>query len=172
MKARKITAIILMAVMMACSVIFAAPNNTQAATKTGVGMAEWAWRAYNENWRYVYGGASVGRVDCAGLIRSYHNNGYLSGEQYWNASVKGRLTKVNGSRNIPKIHGLAVYIPKEVSGSSDNHIGIYVGKDADGNDIVIDARNSKKGIQKSSLNSWAWNDWLKISGIDYPKANT
>ena len=39
MKARKITAIILMAVMMACSVIFAAPNNTQAATKTGVGMA-------------------------------------------------------------------------------------------------------------------------------------
>ena len=41
------------------------------ATGTGVGLAEWAMGAYNNHWRYVYGGSSAGAVDCSGLIYSY-----------------------------------------------------------------------------------------------------
>ena len=46
-----------------------------AAQKTGPGMAEWALRAYNEGWKYVFGSEEVGAVDCSGLIRSYINGG-------------------------------------------------------------------------------------------------
>ena len=41
--------------------------------KTGIGMAEWAFKAYNEGWTYTYGGSKAGNVDCSGLIRSYCN---------------------------------------------------------------------------------------------------
>ena len=36
--------------------------------KTGIGMAEWAFKAYNEGWTYKWGGSSAGKVDCSGLI--------------------------------------------------------------------------------------------------------
>ena len=59
--------------------------------KTGIGMAEWAFRAYNEGWTYSYGGSSAGRVDCSGLIRSYCNGQGGGAKALLNAS------SVNGS---------------------------------------------------------------------------
>ena len=30
--------------------------------KTGIGMAEWAFKAYNEGWTYKWGGSSAGKA--------------------------------------------------------------------------------------------------------------
>ena len=54
-----------------------------AGGKTGIGLAEWAFRAYNEGWTYSYGGSSAGAVDCSGLIRQRFGQRYAAHSRTW-----------------------------------------------------------------------------------------
>lgn len=130
---------------------FAAPK------KTGVGMAEWALRAYNEGWKYVFGSEEVGAVDCSGLIRSYINGG------------GGALALLNASQEsgdistMPNVHGLGLWC--------DGHAGVYVGKNSSGTNMAVDARNSKVNVVYSTMDSRSWNPWVKwfkVQGVTYP----
>ncbi len=135
----------------------AAPLSASAASKTGTGMAEWALRAYNEGWKYVYGSEEVGAVDCSGLIRSYINGG------------GGALALLNAGQSsgsmssMPNVHGLGLWC--------DGHAGVYVGKDPTGTNMAVDARNSKVNVVYSTMDSRSWNPWVKwfkIQGVSYP----
>lgn len=65
---RILTLIICVAILASATVI---GTSTASASGSGAGLVSWAYRAYNEHWKYVWGGASVGSVDCSGLIYSY-----------------------------------------------------------------------------------------------------
>lgn len=153
------------AVILACtSVQFAA--SAAISGKTGIGLAEWALRAYNEKWKYVYGKAEVGKVDCSGLVRSYCNGQGGGATTMLNnySTVKGNIS------SIPRVHGLVLY----ASGSNPPntaHMGVYVGKNADGTDMVVDARSSDTGIVYNTLKSRTkkpWTQWFKVSLVSYP----
>lgn len=135
-----------------------APAYAAMKGKTGIGMAEWAFRAYNEGWTYSYGGSSAGKVDCSGLIRSYCNGQGGGAKALLNAS------SVNGSTgDMPRIHGLGLWC--------EGHAGVYVGKNKDGVDMAIDMRNSKVNVVYAAMNSRyysPWKKWFKISYLSYP----
>ncbi|MBQ6570228.1 MAG: peptidoglycan-binding protein [Clostridia bacterium] len=137
-----------------------------ASGKTGIGLAEWAMRAYNEGWKYVYAGASVGKVDCSGLVYSYaggYHGAKKMTEDY--ASKKGSV-----SSGIPRIHGLVLYAAPSKS-SSTPHMGVYVGKDENGNDMAVDARSSSQGVVYKTVASRVskpWVTWFKHSKLSYP----
>ncbi|MBQ5545500.1 MAG: peptidoglycan-binding protein [Clostridia bacterium] len=128
-----------------------------AGGKTGIGLAEWAFRAYNEGWTYSYGGSSAGAVDCSGLIRSYSGKG---------GGAKALLdaSSVNGSvSDMPRIHGLGLWC--------EGHAGVYVGKNKDGTNMAIDMRNSRVNVVYAAMNSRyysPWVKWFKVSGLSYP----
>jgi len=131
--------------------------NVSAASKTGVGMAEWALRAYNEGWKYVFGAEEVGAVDCSGLMRSYINGG------------GGALALLNASQesgdiaDMPNVHGLGLWC--------DGHAGVYVGKNNEGTNMAVDARNSRVNMVYSTMDSRSWNPWVKwfkIQTVEYP----
>ena len=121
-------------------------------------MAEWAFKAYNEGWKYTYGGSSAGKVDCSGLIRSYCNGKGGGAKALLDAS------SVNGSTgDMPRIHGLGLWC--------EGHAGVYVGKNKDGVDMAIDMRNSKVDVVYAAMNSryyHPWKKWFKIAMISYP----
>ena len=126
--------------------------------KTGIGMAEWAFKAYNEGWTYKWGGSSAGKTDCSGLIRSYCNGKGGGAKALLDAS------SVNGSANdMPRIHGLGLWC--------EGHAGVYVGKNKDGVDMAIDMRNSRVNVVYSAMKTRyysPWKKWFKISMISYP----
>ena len=151
--ARRMTAVVLCFFITLTSVGFSA----SAASKTGTGMAEWALRAYNEGWKYVFGAEEVGAVDCSGLIRSYINGG------------GGALALLNASQesgymdSMPNVHGLGLWC--------DGHAGVYVGKASDGTNMAVDARNSRVNVVYSTMDSRSWNPWVKwfkVQGVVYP----
>lgn len=142
------------------------PFDTYAASKTGIGLAEWAMRAYNEEWEYVYAGASVGAVDCSGLVYSYAG-GYHGSKGMLNkyASEQGKV-----SDGIPRIHGLVLYAPA-TSSSSVNHMGVFVGFNSNGEAMAVDARSSAADVvykTVSSRKSKPWTIWFKHSKLKYP----
>ena len=154
-----VTAILCAAIML--GVIVPAATPVQAAVlsgKTGIGMAEWALRAYREGWDYKYGGSSAGAVDCSGLIRSYCNG------QGGGAAALCNAATVKGTMNtLPRIHGLGLWM--------DGHAGVYIGRDENGVDMAIDARNAQKDMQYDEVygNYWpVWEKWFKISYVSYP----
>lgn len=152
----------LLALILSGIIFFSMTISTVSAAvikgKTGIGMAEWAFRAYNEGWVYKYGGSSAGAVDCSGLIRSYCNG------QGGGAKALLDASSVNGSTNdMPRIHGLGLWC--------EGHAGVYVGKNKDGVDMAIDMRNSKVNVVCSAMSSRyysPWLKWFKISMISYP----
>lgn len=158
--ARRTITFLLVAVVV-FSAVAAVPLEVSAAVisgKTGIGMAEWALRAYNESWEYVYGGSSAGAVDCSGLIRSYCNGRGGGAKALLDAaSVKGNMS------SMPRVHGLGLWC--------EGHAGVYVGKNENGVDMAVDARNSNVDVVYSALDSRSWNPWVKwfkISMVSYP----
>lgn len=146
------------AVMLAAVFMLTGMNTIVLAdSKTGHGMAEWALRAYNEGWKYVYGGSTEGTVDCSGLIRSYINGG---------GGAKALLNASPESGNIatmPNIIGLGLWC--------EGHAGVYVGKNENGVNMAVDARNSTVNVVYSTMDSRSWNPWVKwfkIQGVEYP----
>ena len=121
------------------------------AASTGVGLSDWAMRAYNEGWSYVWGGDSVGAVDCSGMITSYCGGNRTS--MLADAKAHGRDWGYV-SNGIPNIHGLGLSRP--------NHVGVYVG-----NGMEIDARGSDYGVCYQAVGD-RWECWFKLTAITYP----
>ena len=146
------------ALFMACLVLCALlPPAAYAAEKTGAGMTEWALRAYNEGWKYKYGGSSAGSVDCSGLIRSYTGAGGGARALLDAAPSSGKIS------SMPRVHGLGLWC--------EGHAGVYVGKNDSGENMAVDMRNSKVNVVYSAMNSRnynPWTRWFKIKGVSYP----
>lgn len=131
--------------------IMIASTISPAASGSGVGLAEWAMRAYNEGWSYVWGGDSVGAVDCSGMITSYCGGNRTS--MLADAQAHGRDWGYV-SDGIPNIHGLGLSRP--------NHVGVYVG-----NGMEIDARGDDYGVCYQAVGD-RWTCWFKLTAITYP----
>lgn len=119
------------------------------ASGTGAGLAEWALKAYNEGWSYVWGGASPGAVDCSGLIYSYCGGDRVGSAQLASATASGSV-----SAGVPRVHGLGLYQP--------GHVGVYVG---DG--MAVDARGTQWGVCYQSVYTKSWTTWFKLSAVSY-----
>ena len=120
-----------------------------SASGTGAGLAEWALKAYNEGWSYVYGGSTPGAVDCSGLIYSYCGGDRVGSAQLASATASGSV-----SSGVPRVHGLGLYQP--------GHVGVYVG---DG--MAVDARGTQWGVCYQSVYTKSWTTWFKLSAVSY-----
>lgn len=121
-----------------------------SASGTGAGLAEWAMKAYKENWKYKYGGEAPKEVDCSGLIYSYCGGARTSEEQLKSATESGKV-----SSGIPRVHGLGLFQP--------GHVGVYVG-----NGMAVDARDKKSDMCYQSTAAKSWTKWFKLSAVTYP----
>ena len=120
-------------------------------TTTADDLVKWAYRAYYEDWEYVYGGCEEGYVDCSGLIKSKVEVCAKGTEELLAESpLSGPI------ETIPDIPGLGVY--------TFGHVGIYVG---DG--MVIDARTEAAGIGYDTVEYETWTNWFEIKGVDYSR---
>ncbi len=146
---RKVLSLILILIMMVTLTIVGGALTHTSAAGTGVGLAEHALNAYYSGWSYVYGAASVGAVDCSGLIYMYSGAGSRSdmmGSSYETGST---------ASGIPNIHGLGLYEP--------GHVGVYVG-----GGMAVDARSEGYGVCYQSAYSKGWTNWFKVAGVSYP----
>lgn len=143
-------AISLFLILAVIATFFIAGQAATSAAGTGSGLAEHALNAYYSGWNYVYGGSSVGSVDCSGLIYMYAGRERGANAQCANASVSGYM-----SGGIPNIHGLGVW--------QDGHVGVYVG---DG--MAVDARGDDYGVCYQSVYTKSWTMWFKVNGVTYP----
>lgn len=150
MKVMKRILCIIMIAALAMSVVAMSTIST-AASGSGVGLAEWAFRAYNEGWSYVWGGDSVGAVDCSGMITSYCGGNRTS--MLADAKEHGRDWGYV-SDGIPNIHGLGLSRP--------NHVGVYVG-----NGMEIDARGDAYDVCYEAVGD-RWECWFKLTAVTYP----
>ena len=143
---RILTLIICVAILASATVI---GTSTASASGSGAGLVSWAYRAYNEHWKYVWGGASVGSVDCSGLIYSY------AGGERVTESMIAASPESGSISSIPRIHGLGLY--------QYGHVGVYVG-----GGMGIDARDEISNVCLDSISNKSWTQWFKISGVSYP----
>ncbi len=124
-------------------------TTTASASGSGAGLVNWAYRAYNEHWSYVWGGSTVGAVDCSGLIYSY-----AGGERVTEGMIAA--SPESGSMDtLPRIHGLGLY--------QYGHVGVYVG-----GGMGIDARDEISNVCLDSVSDKSWEQWFKVAGVSYP----
>ncbi|MBQ2604354.1 MAG: peptidoglycan-binding protein [Clostridia bacterium] len=137
-------------VMLMASLCLGASFSASANDKTGAGLAEYAMTAYNEGWKYVWGGASYGEVDCSGLIYSYVGGGArVTEDMLYSSPESGEV-----SDGVPDIPGLGLWQP--------GHVGVYVG-----NGMAVDARDEVSNMCYSAVSSKSWVMWFKVAGISY-----
>lgn len=120
-------------------------------------------------WRYEWGAARQGCVDCSGaFVLAMKRHGlsiYHGSNTIWRKylSVKGKIGET------PLVPGMAVFKWKKSGApakfANDGignffHIGLYVG-----NGKVIEAKGVKYGVIQSSVDSWT--HYGIIRGIDY-----
>ena len=153
-KLKKVVAAVLSTATIACLAV-GGSNVTAGASGTGAGLAEHALNAYYEGWDYVWGGTSVGAVDCSGLIWMYCGGDRMS--MLSDAQANG-MDWGYVSNGIPRVHGLGLSRP--------NHVGVYI---EDG--MEVDARGSDYGVcyQQIGENGWNnWDCWFKLTAVSYP----
>ena len=151
-KFKKIISLIMVVAVIASICVIGTVNSGAAAT--GAGLAEWALRAYNEGWSYVWGGTSVGAVDCSGLIWSYCGGNRTS--MLSDAQENGRDWGYVSS-GIPRVHGLGLSRP--------GHVGVYIA-----DNMEVDARGSDYGVCYQEIGGWnGWDCWFKLTAVSYPE---
>ncbi len=143
---RIITLILAFAILSSAAVI---GTTTASASGSGAGLTNWAYRAYDEGWSYVWGGSSVGAVDCSGLIYSYAGGARVTEDMIAASPESGSID------TIPRIHGLGLY--------QYGHVGVYVG-----GGMGIDARDEISNVCIESISTKSWTNWFKVSGVSYP----
>ena len=146
---KKIVSIVMIAAVIASVAV--AGTISSGATGTGVGLAEWAFKAYNEGWAYSWGGATPGAVDCSGLIYSYCGGNRTS--MLADAQANGRDWGYV-SNGIPNVHGLGLSRP--------GHVGVYVG-----GGMEIDARGTGYNMCYQAVGG-SWDCWFKLTAVSYP----
>ena len=143
---RILTLILVVAILSTTAII---GTTTASASGSGAGLVSWAYRAYNENWQYVWGGASVGSVDCSGLIYSYAGGERVTEPMLAASPESGSID------TIPRVHGLGLY--------QYGHVGVYVG-----GGMGIDARDEASDVCLESISNKSWTNWFKVAGVSYP----
>ena len=146
---KRIISIIMVAAVIASIAVVSTVN--VGATATGAGLAEWALNAYYSGWKYVWGGASPGAVDCSGLIYSYCGGNRTS--MLADAQANGRDWGYVSS-GIPRVHGLGLSRP--------GHVGVYIG---DG--MEVDARGTGYNMCYQAVGG-SWSCWFKLTAVSYP----
>lgn len=169
------------AVMLALLVIFGAAvalggQAGARGAKTGVGLSEHAWKAYEEGWQYQYGSygefcGGTRATDCAGLIKSYlwwvsDSKNPQAGAvpvaggasaMLQSASASGTIRNSDPS-SLPRVHGLILYQP--------GHVGVYLG-----NNMAVDNRDVGIDVCYEPVFGRAkqkWTMWFKLPQIEYP----
>ena len=151
-KLKKVVAAVLSTATIACLAV-GGSNVTAGASGTGAGLAEHALNAYYEGWDYVWGGTSVGAVDCSGLIWMYCGGDRMS--MLSDAQANG-MDWGYVSNGIPRVHGLGLSRP--------GHVGVYI---ADG--MEVDARGSDYGVCYEAIGGYNnWDCWFKLTAVSYP----
>ena len=146
-----ISFIMVAAVIASICVVCIVPSG---ASGTGAGLAEYALRAYNEGWSYVWGGSSEGAVDCSGLIWSFCGGNRTS--MLDDAQSNGRDWGYV-SNGIPRVHGLGLSRP--------GHVGVYIA-----DNMEVDARGSDYGVCYQEIGGWNnWDCWFKLTAVSYPE---
>lgn len=140
----------MLAVMLLASLSVSGALSVSAEDKTGDGLAAYAMTAYNEGWRYVWGGASYGAVDCSGLIYSYVGGGARVTEDMLYSSPESGYV----SAGVPDIPGLGLWQP--------GHVGVYVG-----GGMAVDARDEISNVCYQSVSTKSWVMWFKVNGVSY-----
>ncbi|WP_316608385.1 peptidoglycan-binding protein [uncultured Ruminococcus sp.] len=151
---KKIISLLMVAAVIATICVVSTVSS--GASGTGAGLAEWALKAYNEGWSYVWGGDTPGAVDCSGMITSYCGGNRTS--MLSDAQEHGRDWGYVSS-GIPRVHGLGLSRP--------GHVGVYI---ADG--MEVDARGSAYGVcyQQIGENGYNnWDCWFKLTAVSYPE---
>lgn len=148
-KLRRCLSLVLV-IMLLASLSISGTLSASADNKTGDGLAAYAMNAYNEGWRYVWGGASYGAVDCSGLIYSYVGGGARVTEDMLYSSPESGYV----SNGVPDIPGLGLWQP--------GHVGVYVG-----NGMAVDARDEISNVCYSAVSSKSWVMWFKVAGVTY-----
>lgn len=141
---------LVLVVMLLASLSISGTLSASADNKTGDGLAAYAMTAYNEGWKYVWGGASYGSVDCSGLIYSYVGGGARVTEDMLYSSPESGYV----SEGVPDIPGIGLWQP--------GHVGVYVG-----NGMAVDARDEISNVCYSAVSSKSWVMWFKVAGVSY-----
>lgn len=145
-----------------------------AGTATSIGLAEHGIMAYNDGWKYSFGGKGqvVGgtRVsDCAGLIYAYFSDMGMR-DPAGNCTGHVNLSQFHGSLTecLPNIHGLLLTMPEYSVPETGiySHIGIYVGAGmaTDNSDYTYNMRYLPVDSPGRDWNAWH----LLDNGLLYP----
>lgn len=145
---------LVLVIMLLASLTISGTLSASADTKTGDGLAAYAMTAYNEGWKYVWGGASYGAVDCSGLIYSYVGGGARVTEDMLYSSPESGYV----SDGVPDIPGIGLWQP--------GHVGVYVG-----GGMAVDARDEISNVCYSAVSSKSWVMWFKVAGVSYDSSS-
>lgn len=127
-------------------------------------------KMYKEKWKYEWGAAREGVVDCSGAFAYAFRK--LGGYMYHgsNTMMRKYTTESGKVGQIALVPGMAVFrwrkSGKEPAAyKSDGlgdfyHVGLYIG-----NGEVINAKSSKMGVVKESVSGWQYA--AKLVGVDY-----
>ncbi|MDP4120212.1 MAG: peptidoglycan-binding protein [Bacillota bacterium] len=148
-KFKRTISILLVSLILSAIIVMQIPV-ASASSSTGVGLAAFAMKAYNDGWSYVYGSCTSGAVDCSGLIKLYNGVGGSRTDMLGSSPESG-----NVSDGIPRIQGLGLHKP--------GHVGVYVG-----NGMAVDARDEQSGVCYSPISRENWVEWFKVAGVSYP----
>lgn len=172
---KRLLSFFLAAVMCACLALPGLSGTAQAAgAATAIGLAEHGIKAYDEGWKYQYGGkgqvVNGTRVsDCAGLIYAYFSDMGMR-DPAGNCSGHVNLSKFHGtiSECLPNIHGLLLTMPEYAAPETGiySHIGIYIGAGmaTDNSDYTYNMRRLPVDAPGRDWNAWH----LLDNGLLYP----
>jgi hypothetical protein len=125
---------------------------------------------YQQKWKYQWGAAREGVVDCSGAFTYAFRK--LGGYMYHGSNTMWRkyTTEKGKLGQIALVPGMAVFrwrkSGKEPAAyKSDGlgdfyHVGLFIG-----NGEVIDAKSAKAGVVKESVSDWPYA--AKLVGVDY-----
>ncbi|MGQ0504301.1 MAG: NlpC/P60 family protein [Myxococcaceae bacterium] len=117
---------------------------------------------------YVWGGTGGAGYDCSGLVMKAFEGiglpikpgqGGMRSTTLINGTKKMAMEKVLGN---PPVVGAVLYMPPGKDGIP--HIGIYMGKGADGKDKVIESRGGK-GVGVYNFSDIPWKEAGVVSGM-------